>query len=242
MAVRLSVVMVHCTPATQAAEQVAQGVVGELIGLSGIDLILVAPLDSLSEASTDRLTLSSLGGDIAVLDWRLPEVMHESLRRLGVDGARTRHAADPAASEKKGAEVNSKVQPRKLYFFNLNDFTDPDVVVSSIAELNAARAVRTFTLAPIVKRPVTGSPGQSENPRVVSKADNGTESEASLATDAPPNAPSSDVATSLKSAGSPLTQGASESLPQRSPAVSSDAASSEQDLDALIDELDLLDP
>ena len=80
MAVRLSVVMVHSAPATATAERVAQGVVGELIGLSGIDLILVAPLDSLSETSTDRLTLSSLDGDIAVLDWSQPEVTHASLR------------------------------------------------------------------------------------------------------------------------------------------------------------------
>ena len=72
MAVRLSVVMVHSAPATPSAERVAQGVVGELIGLSGIDLVLVGPLDSLSESSTDRLTLSSIGGDIAMLDWRMP--------------------------------------------------------------------------------------------------------------------------------------------------------------------------
>ena len=120
MAVRLSVVMVHSAPATPSAERVAQGVVGELIGLSGIDLVLVGPLDSLSESSTDRLTLSSIGGDIAMLDWRMPEVMHESLKRLGIDGTRTRHTADPDVAEIGIATVNPDGQSRKLYFFNLN--------------------------------------------------------------------------------------------------------------------------
>ena len=57
MAVRLSVIMVHSPPPTSTAQQLAQGVVGELIGLPGIDLTLVEPLDRLQATSTDRLTL-----------------------------------------------------------------------------------------------------------------------------------------------------------------------------------------
>ncbi len=72
MAIRLSVIMVHAPP-TAGAERTAQSVVGELIGLNGIDLTLVGPLAQLDETSTDRLTLASLSGDVAVLDWQRPE-------------------------------------------------------------------------------------------------------------------------------------------------------------------------
>ena len=242
MAVRLSVVMVHSTPATPSAERVAQGVVGELIGLSGIDLILVAPLDSLGEASTDRLTLSSISGDIAVLDWRSPQVMHESLSRLGVDGQRTQHPADPATAEMGSAPVKPNVQLRKLYFFNLSDFTAPEAVVSSIAELNAARAVQTFSLAPILKRPASGDPVQANDSGVGSETLSEPKTDSRLPTGTSSGVVRDRVADSRESESASPTQRSSGSLKHASSDVSLGTDSVDQDLDALIDELDQLDP
>ena len=240
MAVRLSVVMVHSTPATSTAESVAQGVVGELIGLSGIDLILVAPLDSLTETSTDRLTLSSLGGDIAVLDWRLTRVMQESLKRIGVEGVRTRHAADPDISADAVNSGASDAQLRKLYLFNLTEFATAEAVISSLTKLNEARAVRTFSLAPIVKRPRAGDPAQSGGPGVVSEAARGIPSSATRGENAATEAATTDDMLSRQSPAGSSVQEQTATPTQRASTVSPD--SDDHDLDALIDQLDQLDP
>lgn len=240
MAVRLSVVMVHSTPATATAERIAQGVVGELIGLSGIDLILVAPLDSLSETSTDRLTLSSLDGDIAVLDWRQPEVTHASLKRIGIEGLRTRHAADP---EVAADAVKPDAQPpRKLYLFNLMEFTSPERVISSLTKLNQARAVRTFSLAPIIKRPEADDSAQAGSPRPVSEAVSGMASITDAAENARMKAAAEDVSLPLQVPSRSPKQKQAASFTQRASEGSPLSDPDDQDLDALIDQLDQLDP
>ena len=239
MVVRLSVVMVHSAPATATAERVAQGVVGELIGLSGIDLILVAPLDSLSETSTDRLTLSSLDGDIAVLDWSRPEVTHASLKRIGIEGLRTRHAAD---LEVVADAVDPDAQPpRKLYFFNLMEFTDPERVISSLVKLNQARAVRTFSLAPIIKRPESSDPAAGGDSRSASASVSGVAPITNPVENPRMKAVAEDDslqqqvhAKSPTHKQAPFTQRAAEVSPFSDP--------DDQDLDALIDQLDQLDP
>ena len=239
MAVRLSVVMVHSTPATSTAERVAQGVVGELIGLSGIDLILVAPLDSLSETSTDRLTLSSLAGDIAVLDWRLTKVVHESLQRIGVEGARTRHAADPEVPADAGT---SESQSRKLYLFNLTEFTTAEAVISSLTKLNKARAVRTFSLAPIAKRSGVSDSAQPGGLRGGNKAASGMPSLETPSNNGRTEAAANDDTLSQQSQVGSSVQGQAAKPAPRAAAVSRDSDSQDQDLDALIDQLDQLDP
>ncbi len=240
MAVRLSVVMVHSTPATSTAERVAQGVVGELIGLSGIDLILVAPLDSLSETSTDRLTLSSLDGDIAVLDWRLPEVTHESLTRIGVEGSRTRHAADPEVAV--DAVKHGTQTPRKLYLFNLMDFTNPERVISSLTKLNEARAVRTFSLAPIIKRPETEDFARPGGPEARSEAVSGIAS-ITNPEEKPPMKAAAEHGSLPRQANAKLpTKKQAAPSTQRASEVSPLSDSDDQDLDALLDQLDQLDP
>ena len=242
MAVRLSVVMVHNAPATPSAERVAQGVVGELIGFSGIDLILVGPLDSLGESSTDRLTLSSIGGDIAVLDWRIPEVMHESLRRLGINGTRVRHAPDPHVAEFGIAPKNPEGRPRKLYFFNLNEFSAPERVVAALAELNADRAVRTFSLAPIVKRPDASESAPMMDKRLHSETSDGTTSGTPMANGAPLDTVGGELAKSRRTGSDASPQGPKGPITQRPSTIFNGADSDGQDLDALIDELDRLDP
>lgn len=239
MAVRLSVVMVHSTPATPVAERVAQGVVGELIGLSGIDLILVAPLDSLRETSTDRLTLSSLGGDVAVLDWRLPEVTHESLKAIGVDGSRTQHAADADAV---ADSVHFATQPRKLYLFNLTEFTTAEAVVSALTVLNEARAVRTFSLAPIIKRPQADESVQSAKPGLVSEEARGATSITAQAGHIRSNDAAKDGSLPQQAQTQSLKQNKIDPPSKRASEVFPDSDHDDHDLDALIDQLDQLDP
>lgn len=242
MAVRLSVVMIHSTPATPIAERVAQGVVGELIGLSGIDLILVAPLDSLSETSTDRLTLSSLDGDIAVLDWKSQPSVYESLKRLGVGGARTRHASDAAIAVDAG---DVEVQPRKLYLFNLLEFNTAEGVVSCLKKLNESRSVRTFSLAPIAKDSGVGETADFRGSGVVSGAPAGLPASGtsdSSADNRHAEHAFSEQAVAKHSHGNPAS---GKQLAKSEQEVSKGTAGSEpdgQDLDALIDQLDQLDP
>ncbi len=154
MAVRLSVIMVHrpplsMRPVTQdqasnriSPERMAEAVVGELIGLNGIDLMLVGPIAELPEASTDRLSLDSLTGDVAVLDWQSPSDILDSLASVRFEGERSPHAHDPDVSPPPSNR-------RRVYAFDLNKFARPGDVVEALVTLMTSRSVRTFTLQPM---------------------------------------------------------------------------------------------
>ncbi len=138
MAVRLNVIMVSSAPQTATAQRVAEAVVGELIGLAGIDLALVDRLDQIQPTSTDFLTLDSLAGDVAVLNWQAAEATVGILNRLGFAGSRARHAHDP--------EATSPGPSRRIYAYDLNKFDDARRVIAALGELLASRQVRTFSL------------------------------------------------------------------------------------------------
>jgi hypothetical protein len=138
MAVRLSVIMVNSAPHRATAQRVAEAVVGELIGLAGIDLVLVDRLEQIQPTSSDFLTLDSLTGDVAVLDWQAAEATVATLNRLGFPGHRARHAHDLAAT--------SAVNSRRIYAYDLNEFDGAPRVVSALGELLSSRQIRTFTL------------------------------------------------------------------------------------------------
>ena len=142
MAVRLSVVMVHTPPPEAGASQLAEAIVGELIGMPEIDLTLVGNLVKISTDSTDLLSLETLTGDIAALDWQPPAGIVAALGELGFKGSRTPHPDDPAAPP---AEPS-----RRIYAFDLNQFSDARSVCDAVAELKQQRQVRTFTLSPAV--------------------------------------------------------------------------------------------
>ena len=243
MAVRLSVVMIHTSPATSNAERVAQGVVGELIGMNGIDLTLVGPLDSLGESSTDRLTLASISGDLAVLDWQQHEALETALGRLEISGQRTVHVADPGATDSgrsaiKAAE-GTDLQYRKLYLFNLNDFSRPEDVVASLVELNSVRSVRTFKLD-LAPKPIAAASPQGDD--VAEPPAAPRRSSLPIEMDPSPN----QVAGSLREGSGGPSVGASDANREETDASreSGEArhAAAEFDLDALIDQLDQLDP
>ena len=194
MAVRLSVIMVHSTPPTATAQQLAQQVVGELIGLQGIDLTLVEPFSQLHESSTDRLTLGSLGGDVAVLDWRSPAEILASLASIDFEGKRSPHQHD---LEVPSAPANS----RRIYAYDLSKFSRADDVIAALSRLNADRQVRAFSLGPPPislastsnrvsgqNAPIKGIPkAPLRNPQDSVQTDPPVTSQSSLKSDKPPS-------------------------------------------------------
>jgi len=142
MAVRLPVLMVHTPPASAAAQRLAEAVIGELIGRPGIDMVLIGSTAELADDSTDRITLDSLTGDAAVLDWRTPDEIVAGLQRNGLTGVRAphRHDAEAAANQHRG---------RKIYAFDLRKFSDAAKVAAAVMQLNQNRQVRTFSLSPL---------------------------------------------------------------------------------------------
>ena len=158
MAVRLNVVMVQSPPASANGQRLAEKVVGKLIGLPSMDLILVGPLDQIDAASTDYLTLDSLTGDVALLDWRSPESSLSSLQNLGIEGTRTPHAGDPSAESGQATQ-------RRFYLFDLNQFSDGQDVCTALGQLLKSRQVRTFSLLPVAPAQSTSNqPKQSSRP------------------------------------------------------------------------------
>jgi hypothetical protein len=113
-----------------------------LIGLPGIDLTLVEPLDRLQETSTDRLTLGSLGGDVAVLDWQSPAEILALLESIEFEGERSPHQHD--------LDVPSPpANYRRIYAYDLGKFSRAEDVIAALSRLNADRQVRAFTLGPL---------------------------------------------------------------------------------------------
>lgn len=144
MAVRLNVVMNQSPPASPVAQRVGEGIVGEMIGRPGIDMVLVNTSSLEDAQSTDLLTLESITGDFVYLDWKAPEDVLSLFSRCRIDGKRFPHAQDPVAA----TEAASVTAPgRRIYIFDLNQCTSPDEVCGAVYELLRLRQVRTFSLA-----------------------------------------------------------------------------------------------
>ncbi len=154
MAVRLSVIMIHTPPAGSGKQPLAESIVGELIGLPGIDLTLIGPLQSLAESSTDRLSLDAISGDVVTLDWQTPEQSLSDLSTIGFRGSRALHTNDPQPPE------NGANTPRRIYAFDLNQFSDASTLVSALVQLRDHRQVKTISmsLAPPRQRPTAAKP------------------------------------------------------------------------------------
>ena len=152
MATRLTVVMIETPPPTAGASRLAEDVVGHVIGRPGIDLTLVRSLTSTDAGSTDRLTLDSITGDLAVLDWQEPAATIRDLKSIGFPGHRAPHQWDSSASPVPPAS-------RRIYLFNLNQFEDAGQVLQELDQLKSKRAVRTFSIGSAQPLPSGGNPG-----------------------------------------------------------------------------------
>ena len=140
MAVRLNVLMIQPPIGDRSAQQLCEQLVGELIGLAGIDLSLIDRLDQIQPSSTDQLTLEGLREDVAVLGWGAVEQTSAALAGLGFTGNRTRHAHDPEAAQALGA--------RRVYVYDLRQMNAGEVG-AALTRLLVSRQVRTFDLGGI---------------------------------------------------------------------------------------------
>lgn len=199
MAARLPIIMVQTRPPTAAAQQRAEQIVGELIGINGIDLTLVDPLPSLAENSTDWLTLSAVSGDVAVLDWKSQDQLLSELANVGFQGQRSLHEHDRDAPP---AAAGS----RRIYAFDLTRFGSAADLISALERLLSSRQVRTFSLG------LVATPGTAQN------------------SPSPPNARPQPIQ-SRPQTEMPLAE------TNKRPAGGADV-----DLDALLDQLDQIDP
>ncbi|MCP4891346.1 MAG: hypothetical protein GY904_32725 [Planctomycetaceae bacterium] len=146
MAVRLSVIMIHTPPAGSGKQSLAEAIVGELIGLPGIDLTLIGPIQSLAESSTDRLSIDAITGDVAMLDWRTPQQSLSELSTIGFQGRRAPHANDPQPPE------NGVNAGRRIYSFDLSQVSNASTLVSALIQLRDHRQVKTISMGLVTPR------------------------------------------------------------------------------------------
>jgi hypothetical protein len=225
-------------------------VIGQLIGAEGIDLALIGRPSTLAENSVDRLTLESLSGDVAVLDWRSPDSIISDLVTVGIDAERAAHTHDAEAGSKVTTAVETSSPPvppstkRRVYAFDLSNFSQPEDVIAALRALNQRRQVRTFTigLGPnSISASVAGNgrrAGPSEGVGGLARAPTGTPSEEPTPTRRSAE-PSGNRAEAREANGN-------RSIAPVDPPAGSDqsrrASTEEIDLDDLLDQLDQADP
>jgi len=224
MAKRLPVVMIQSRPPHSLGEKLADELVGTLIGSSGMDLMLVDPLISLAEEAMDRLTLESLEGDVVLLDWKSVEQVVGEWRQLGLAGVRSPHQLD---SNAESAPLGS----RRLYVINLCDVTSLDQVTSVLRQIQAAGQVKTFALG-FGSNPIQ----RNQNP-ASERLPRGAETESG----------DSGLGGSGRKGqnGSPLSVSGREinvQSPKNYRVTGDSNPKNKLDLDALMDELDRIDP
>lgn len=223
-------------------------VVGQLIGAEGIDLSLIGPLSSLAETATDRLTLETLSGDVAVLDWQEPEAIVRGLAAVRFEGQRAPHPHDLDAPPQLSTG-------RRVFAFDMHRFSDPNALVAALRELNSRRQVRTFSIGIGSSRSSTGispPPSGAAEPRSSAEtAAGGPPSSGERESAAPPgDSPASSVPHS-GSRGTASTARADRSTSDAfgaqpstgvPPAAKPAADTPSLDLDDLLDQLDRENP
>ena len=140
MAVRLSVLLVQSSRMSGLQSGINAELVFQLMGVAGIDLSIVNSLNPAEIAETDRLLLSSLETDLAVLDWRDADDSLAALATLGIVGARAPHQLDPHTA---AAEPGK----RRIYLVDLRSGDSPPAVVNAMKELLDQRRVVAVPLS-----------------------------------------------------------------------------------------------
>ncbi len=166
MSIRLSIVLSQSTGGTAIQQDMEGDLVARLIGLPGLDLCLVGPLERSTQETTDRLVLEGLQGDFALLTWHAAEAAIELLRQAGQVGERVPHALDPFApndSVSKGEEQSGgkEAAGRRFYLVELRGKTS-EQVVDGLQQILAARRTKTVAIgisAPAL--PIAKSPPQA---------------------------------------------------------------------------------
>ncbi|MGV3483755.1 MAG: hypothetical protein ACO1RT_05000 [Planctomycetaceae bacterium] len=139
MSVRLNVVVVQSPQMSSLQVGVVADVVIQLLGRPGIDVAMVASLQPEDE-HTDRLMLTGLESDLAVIDWRSADQTLDSLAALGLGVRRAPHALDP--------DVEAvPMGLRRVYVFDLRLGFKADEVVHTLITLLQQRQVVTVPLS-----------------------------------------------------------------------------------------------
>jgi len=134
MSVRLNVLLVQSSRMSGLQSGINADLVFQLMGAPGIDLSIVNSLSPSEIAETDRLLLSSLQNDLAVLDWRDADDSLAALAMLGIRGARAPHQLDP---QRPGVQAGT----RRIYLVDLRSGDPPAAVVSAMKQLLDQRRV-----------------------------------------------------------------------------------------------------
>lgn len=140
MAVRLTVLLVQSSRMSGLQTGINADLVFQLMGVPGIDLSIVNSLNPTEIAETDRLLLSSLETDLAVLDWRDADDSLAALANLGIVGTRAPHQLDPHTP---AAEPGT----RRIYLVDLRSGDPPPTVVNAMKHLLDQRRVVAVPLS-----------------------------------------------------------------------------------------------
>lgn len=118
----------------------------ELIGAPGIDLAIVSSLDPAEGSATDPLLISSLSADLAVIDWRGPDVVLDLLSKCGLSGFRSPHPLDLRAPPVvvRGA--------KRIYVFDLRNGDSPSDIVRTLKGLLRERQVVAIPIGLVAMR------------------------------------------------------------------------------------------
>jgi hypothetical protein len=135
---RLPVILVQNAPAGEAAY--AESLVGNLIGRPGLDLTLVDRFDAITPDSTDWMTLEGITVPSAVLDWKSPEAMMESLARIEMLGTRAPHQLD------RDFEPVPGTSSRRLFLFDLTEHRSAEAIMAELNRIRQSLSVKTFSL------------------------------------------------------------------------------------------------
>lgn len=138
---RLPIILVQNPPASGA--ELADALVGNLIGRAGLDLTLVNQFESLKPDSTDRMTLEGITVPAAVLDWRTTSELKSVLDKIGFYGRHCPHKLDRATANENAPPDGSQ---RRLFLFDLNVSTDPMAIVAELERLRESLSVKTVSL------------------------------------------------------------------------------------------------
>ena len=155
MNARLNVLMVQSPRLSGLQSGIQESLVMRLLGAPGLDVAIVSSLEMDQASETEQLLLSSLSGDLAVIDWRAPADVLASLERLGILVARAPHRLDPHPS----APANGR---RKAYVIDLRNGDSADAVAESLRRLLEERRVIAVPLGAKI-----GPPPPAPTPRVI---------------------------------------------------------------------------
>jgi len=230
MSVRLSVLLVQSSRMSGLQSGINAELVFQLMGVPGIDLSIVNSISPAEIAATDRLLLSSLETDLAVLDWRDPDESIAALDAVGITGHRSPHQIDPTASPANPGQ-------RRLYLVDLRRGDSVAEVVDAMKQLLNQRRVVAVPLG-IGILPKSQPPTQASVVSVqsVRATQNSAAPEAATSVHRPTVV---EVATAnLPTVAVASPQAETRPIPSPPPTAS---GPSDQDLDALVDGLNAAD-